>query len=75
MCSPCHLPLGVGPGIDWFTETPHTHNLYCTLYCYVPQEYFIKYYDSCMPLMTSILTHASGARTFIWCFAGSKSQF
>lgn len=25
-----------------------------------PQEYFIKYYDSCMPLMTNILTHASG---------------
>ncbi|KAI7835878.1 hypothetical protein COHA_010225 [Chlorella ohadii] len=24
------------------------------------EEYFIKYYDSCMPLMTSILTHASG---------------
>lgn len=27
---------------------------------HVPQEYFIKYYDSCMPLMTNILTHASG---------------
>ncbi|KAL4452685.1 hypothetical protein ABPG75_008347 [Micractinium tetrahymenae] len=24
------------------------------------EEYFIKYYDSCMPLMTNILTHASG---------------
>ncbi|KAL4855412.1 Importin-5 [Chlorella vulgaris] len=24
------------------------------------EEYFIKYYDSCMPIMTSILTHASG---------------
>ncbi|EFN51416.1 hypothetical protein CHLNCDRAFT_59245 [Chlorella variabilis] len=24
------------------------------------EEYFIKYYETCMPLMTSILTHASG---------------
>lgn len=31
--------------------------------CFPPlslQEYFVKYYDSCMPLMTNILTHASG---------------
>ena len=28
------------------------------------QEYFIKYYDSCMPLMTNILTHASGGVIF-----------
>lgn len=46
----------------------------------VPQEYFIKYYETCMPLMTSILTHASGgcpapcavplAAGWLYCLAG-----
>ena len=33
--------------------TPLTHTQHH------PQDYFVKYYDSCMPLLSSIMTHAS----------------